>query len=303
MDAGAKARATGLPRVERRRSLSLGEFAMSHDWASVPVILPGLCDHWPAMQRWNPEFFRSRYGDRTMTVRGVDYRFDDLLDRIEHSTAEQPAPYLHDYYIERSFPDLLADISPLPLIGCGRLNCRLIPRWQQRRNGIPELLIAGAGTRFPVLHYDLGYMHAFITQIQGIKHFRLYPPEDGRFLYPDAQTPNISTIDAYGAVDPDRYPLFARARPIDVTVYPGETIFVPSGWWHCTRIETTSVAVTWNVVTRANWPAYTADYVRTTRDSRPLWTKLKYAYLTLVGLGLNLAEAMNEALDYGPLIG
>ncbi len=301
MDGGGVGQLSGAP-IERRASLSLEEFSERYDRASLPVILPGLCREWPAMERWNLEFFRQRYGERTVTVRGTDYRLDDLLGRIERSTAEEPAPYLRDYYVERSFPELMADISPLPLTGCGRLNCRLMPRWQQRRNGIPELLIAGAGTRFPMLHYDLGGMHAFITQIHGIKHFRLYAPEDGQWLYPDAQTPNVSPIQPFGEVDAERYPLFARARPIDVTVYPGETIFVPSGWWHCTRIETTSLAVTWNAVTRNNWPFYVADYVRPTRSTRPLWTSVKYACLYLLGLGLSVAESVNKALLYGGFV-
>lgn len=52
----------------------------------------------------------------------------------------------------------------------------------------------------------------------------------------------------------DIYPqLSDEDKPIECTQLPGETIFVPSGWWHCVLNLETTVAVTQNYVNKSNF--------------------------------------------------
>jgi len=53
--------------------------------------------------------------------------------------------------------------------------------------------------------------------------------------------------------DLDQFPLFAKAKLIKVLVREGESIFIPSGWWHTTNIITPSIAVLVNFINSDKW--------------------------------------------------
>lgn len=184
------------------------------------------------------------------------------------------------------------DVSPLPGDEHNRLRRPSLPQMNRPRDrGPPELLIAAGGRRFPVLHYDVMNLHAFITQIRGAKTFWLYRPDQGVHLYPRDDMENLSRIDGFDPVDLARWPNYAKAESTQVVVHPGETIFVPHGYWHRTQCHELSIAVTWNSVSRTNWSAFVNDkYLRWTRGS-PLKYALKAGWLGLLDLGYRRHDA------------
>jgi hypothetical protein len=53
-------------------------------------------------------------------------------------------------------------------------------------------------------------------------------------------------LDVYPHIKPED-------RPLECTQLPGETIFVPGGWWHCVLNIEDSIAVTQNFMNTANF--------------------------------------------------
>ncbi|KAK9930455.1 hypothetical protein M0R45_027492 [Rubus argutus] len=92
----------------------------------------------------------------------------------------------------------------------------------------------------------------------GRKRWALYPP--GRV--PIGVTVHVNKEDGDVNIETptslqwwlDFYPLLAdEDKPIECTQMPGETIFVPSGWWHCVLNLEPSIAVTQNFVNSKNF--------------------------------------------------
>jgi jumonji domain-containing protein 7 len=91
------------------------------------------------------------------------------------------------------------------------------------------------------------------TVVTGEKHFIIFPPTDYYYLYPkNFQMGTYKTIDGKQVPildeeqeedqlwysvdvqnpDSDRFPLFTNASPLYVTLKKGETLYLPSLWFH-----------------------------------------------------------------------
>ncbi|KAL0322891.1 UNVERIFIED_CONTAM: F-box protein [Sesamum angustifolium] len=107
-------------------------------------------------------------------------------------------------------------------------------------------------------HVDPGLTSAWNTLLCGRKRWALYPP--GRV--PLGVTVHVNEDDGDVSIETptslqwwlDFYPLLPdNDKPIECTQLPGETIYVPSGWWHCVLNLETTVAVTQNYVNSKNF--------------------------------------------------
>ncbi len=149
------------------------------------------------------------------------------------------------------------------------------------RGAAIEIYIGGKGGAFPVLHYDGAGTHAFLMQVYGRKKFIVYPPEQEPYLYPSPDKKNNSQINSLDAPDLTRFPAFANAKPITFVLEPGELLFVPSHWWHTTKMLTPSITLSINTVNRSNWHEL-VKFVAANRRSR-LVSMASRIYLTGAG--------------------
>lgn len=246
--------------VERRQGLSAREFVTRYLRTLTPVILTDALEAWPARSKWTLSFFRERYGSRKVSVDGADYGLADLLDRIERSTVEAPAPYLRNLLIADWAPELLDDIRPLPAhTRPNWFDSRLFP--ERPSLTAIELYIGGAGAAFPTLHYDNLHTHAYLMQLAGTKEYVFYSPDQTRWLYPRSGIEtNRSSIADIEHPDLERFPMFRRAVAARCRLHAGEMLFVPAGWWHTARIVEPSITVSANTLNAANWKAFIDDY-------------------------------------------
>lgn len=271
--------------VIRSENLSYASLEQEYQRHLKPALIKDFCASWPAFGRWNLEILRDRYPDLMVPVDGQMIRLDAFISEVLAANPDKPCGYLREYHLCEFLPELLPELKPTPGYNRNRLNSRLLPL--RGRLGFPlgppQLLISGPGTHFPVLHYDFLHVHAYITQLQGDKEFTLFRPEETDNLYPKPDCANISQIDRFDPVDLHRFPKFANAKAIKFVARQGDTVFVPSGWWHFTKTLSPSLAITWNGVTQSNWAAFARDIYLDAGRQRGIKGAFKRAYLTSVG--------------------
>ncbi|GER40263.1 bifunctional arginine demethylase andlysyl-hydroxylase JMJD6 [Striga asiatica] len=242
--------------VERRKNISLEEFHEEYD-GKKPVMIDGLADNWPARKSWTSEQFLIKYSDAKFRIsqkssKKVNIKFKDYITYMQVQHDEDPL-YIFDDKFGEVAPDMLKDYSIPHLFqedyfDVLDMDKRPPFRW----------LIIGPERSGASWHVDPGLTSAWNTLICGRKRWALYPP--GRV--PLGVTVHVNEDDGDVNIDTpsslqwwlDFYPLLGdNDRPIECTQLPGETIYVPSGWWHCVLNLETTIAVTQNFVNSKNF--------------------------------------------------
>src|SRR6202044_2291271 len=76
--------------VDRRRDLTPEEFKRDYLQTGIPVVLEGAAAHWPAVQKWTPDYLSSCYGrDRVEVLDGQNWKVNrehgtDAVSTSEH---------------------------------------------------------------------------------------------------------------------------------------------------------------------------------------------------------------------------
>nr|GMD94024.1 F-box protein At1g78280 [Ipomoea batatas] len=242
--------------VERSKNLSLEEFHDKYD-GQKPVLIAGLADSWPASNTWTTEQLVLKYGDTTFKIsqrspRKITMKLKDYVSYTQLQRDEDPL-YIFDEKFGEVAPGLLEDYSVPHLFQEDFFD--VLDREQRPPY---RWLIIGPERSGASWHVDPALTSAWNTLLCGRKRWALYPP--GRV--PAGVTVHVNEEDGDVNIDTpsslqwwlDFYPLLAdEDKPIECTQHPGETIFVPSGWWHCVLNLETTIAVTQNFVNSKNF--------------------------------------------------
>lgn len=222
--------ASEYPQIDRRSGLSVKEFNREYRSPGRPVVILDAIEDWNARSKWTFDFFKSSYGKQRITVyryRGGKYRPSDAVEMelgeyVDGVTAHDWASF--PYYLRDSWallndrPELAADYR-FPKYFFDWFS--RLPAFMRLR--YPRLFIGPKGATTP-LHEDIWGTHAWLSELAGRKRWILFPPPQRNLLYNcqvDPEKPDFT-----------RFPLYRQARPVECTLGPGETIFVPGRWAH-----------------------------------------------------------------------
>lgn len=260
-----------IPRVQQ---LTPERFVRDYVCRNTPVIVTDALADWELQARWTPAYLNARFGDEPVQVYNDYFDLLDLLplsDYLQRHGGDGGArtsfvPYVRWYSKFRDVDFAWADTvferlrdnwaRPYFLPDTDFL-LPLAPPPQTAdpvTDAFPAkaLFISGPGARTG-LHVDPWSSDAVLCQVFGRKAWLMYAPDQS------------SAVTAAGeCVDPDdpdpaRFPHFDRVVPRYVfTLHPGESVYVPHGWFHHVRSETMSISLSWNFVHSSTAEAFLA---------------------------------------------
>lgn len=196
-----------------------------------PVLIAGLIDHWPAMEEWGLDYFGARLPDASVSVQtrresSSAYEIEAPTHREQRPLAEILAALrsgiaTNDFYVtagnsehnRAALAPLWEDVGTIP----GYLSD------EPGRDGFFWMGPKGTVTPF---HHDL--TNNLLMQIRGRKQVTMAPA---------AETPRMRNARHCfsGWSGPDEIaaaPEAERPRTLSCIIEPGQTLFIPVGWWH-----------------------------------------------------------------------
>ena len=230
--------------IDHRTKISVDEFRDKYYAANRPVVFDGLINEWPSLTRWTPEYLKSMAGDsmvEVMTNRESDPEFE--LNASRHRTTVCFADYVNMVFSGRVTNDyyLVANNGFLRQAETQALlqDCVPLPEYLKPTAELGQCFFwfGPAGTVTP-LHYDK--INILVAQVSGRKRFTLIPASQWAYVYNKRGV--FSDVDAENP-DLARFPRFSLANRIEVILEPGQTLFLPVGWWHQVRALDTSITI------------------------------------------------------------
>ena len=238
--------------IESRENLSADAFHRHYRAANRPVLLPDFTESWPARD-WSLSKLAERFGDAPIQAtegRESDTDYDRNHDKHTYQTTVgefitrmKTCGDTNDIYVvarddamrAEGLAPLLDDIQPAPGF------------FERPIKTGTALWLGPAGTVTP-LHHDQSDI--LLSQLIGTKQVRLIAPSE------------LAVADAArGLYGPPGEAFVSEERLNKVVVHdislpPGQTLFIPMGWWHEVIALEPSVSIAINAFENSSNPWY-----------------------------------------------
>lgn len=208
------------PHVPVEENISPEEFEEKYVKANKPVILRGLVDKWPALEKWDFDFFAREHGEVAVNTNLYDAKhikasnLNDLVKEIKNPTLDY-AVYLQEWWFQNSCPDLLKDII-VPKNFAKDQNLKLLGFYN-------STLWIGAKGAFTPVHQDTVYANIWTVQIKGKKEWILFDKNA------------VLKSDKNGNRDFDEFLANKDNHVMYCYLQKGDVLYVPYKWWHRAR--------------------------------------------------------------------
>lgn len=202
----------------------------------LPVVIRDLSKSWPAYQKWNWDYFKEIVGDKKVGIynnvksdaytpvnKADDYTtFGEYVDMIRRGPA---AWRIFLFNIFSHAPQLTKDFT---------WPDHLMKGFVKR---VPMLFVGGQGS-ITHMHFDIDMSHILHTQFAGRKRVLLFPYNEQHKLYRKPfEVLSVADFSNYyddekSKLDVEKFPAVEKAVGYDIILNPGDTLFMPCGYWH-----------------------------------------------------------------------
>ena len=221
--------------VDRVDNISGEDFKNNYYRPEKPVIITELAKEWPAYKKWSWDYFKEIVGDKKVGLynnvksdaytpinTADDYKtFGEYIDMIQQGPA---AWRIFLFNIFDHAPQLINDFT-----------------WPEHlMKGFVKkypMLFTGGQTSITHMHFDIDLSHILHTQFAGRKRVLLFGYDQQHKLYRKPfEVLSLADFSNYnqgnGTPDYEKFPALKYAVGYDLILNPGDTLFMPAGYWH-----------------------------------------------------------------------
>lgn len=224
--------------IQRVEGLTKQEFTEKFIRTKTPVILKDFIRGSPAIDLWNYDYFKEVAGDLIVPVHGSEnahpdmvhsapmtkMKFSEYLDLIQREPTESRL-FLFNLLIEK--PEIRKQLV------FNKITDNILT-W------LPLMFFGGGGSSTRN-HFDIDMSHVFLTQFHGEKKVTLFSNNNSSLLY---KLPyNFHGIGDMKNLDFEKFPALKYANGWECVIRFGETLFMPSGYWHYIQYVTGGYSV------------------------------------------------------------
>tara|TARA_R110002072_G_scaffold21902_5_gene77177 strand:+ start:8078 stop:8968 length:891 start_codon:yes stop_codon:yes gene_type:complete len=213
--------------IDKVSNIEPEEFSKSYFKPLRPLVIQDVAKAWPALDKWSPEFFKEKHGDKQVKVydasfvaAGKNYmsktKVIPFREYINAVIAEEQDLRMFLYNIKSEIPELVDDIVfPSLLKGLSK-------------NFV--FMFFGSKGSVTQMHFDIDMSHVLHTAMYGKKTVYLFPYEQGKNLhrypftcrsYVDIEKPDL-----------ERFPNMKNLKGYKVVIEKGDSLYIPAGYWH-----------------------------------------------------------------------
>ncbi len=211
------------------RNISTEEFNRKYLKTQTPVVIKGLTENTISAQKWSLDYFKEKMGNvkvdvfdnrnpkgsaSAFTSADLKMNFSEFLNIIAKNEYTHFRIFLFNLF---KFNPGLREEYPCPELFKGILD------------KTAHMFFGGKDTKVRI-HYDVDMSNVLLTQFGGKKRVVLFAPEYRDLLY----CLPLNTYSLINVDNPDyeKYPGLRYVKGYDIILEPGDSIFMPSGYWH-----------------------------------------------------------------------
>ncbi|SKB73848.1 Cupin-like domain-containing protein [Sphingobacterium nematocida] len=226
--------------VDKISEITPKDFVRDYLNKGQPVIIKDFISKDSACwSKWSYDYFKEIAGSEKINVYGKEEEsqnyaasppvgkmtFAEYLDKISSEPTELR---LFLFNLLKIRPELKKDVVYNDVTG-GKVI-----------QGLPYMFFGGEGSATRN-HFDIDMSHVFISQFQGYKRIWLFPNDQSDLMY---KLPyNFHSITNLKSSSTDVYPALKLLDGYEAVIGPGETCYMPAGWWHYIQYETEGYSI------------------------------------------------------------